>query len=522
MSRLFAVLLLAAFPRSAAPQTPPPGSAASERPTLVVLIAVDQLRADYFERFGAEFTGGLARLAREGAFFTAANLDYALAETAPGHATMLSGRFPRSHGIYRNPEGVQDAQYPLLGGGDGVSPFRFRGSTLFDWMRATDPRSRALSVSRKDRSAILMVGRAPQHAYWYARGRFTTSTYYRDTLPAWVADFNARRIPQGMAGRAWELLRREGAYPEPDSAAENWGRDVRFPHYLPVDADVAADSFIRYPWIDDLTLRFALEGARALELGAGPQTDLLAISLSGTDYVGHRYGPFSREAHDQVLRVDALLGAFLDSLFTFLDPGRVLIALTADHGVLPAAPLADPHSHTRHVDLRPLAASYQQRLRARGMAAGALQIDFGMVFADAAAFHAAGIDRDSVARSITSELRAVSGILRADVRSDLGAADTVRDEIARKWLHTLPPDAAVVAVATLEPNRFWPTADWVNHGTPHAYDTHVPMVFWGVPFASGRYGEPVRMTDIAPTLAMALGLQPTEPVDGRALRWAFR
>ena len=445
-------------------------------PVLILSLAISQVVAQTPQGGRGQAGGRGAPLGAPQAAPTHANLDYALAETAPGHATMLSGRFPRSHGIYRNPEGVQDAQYPLLGGGDGVSPFRFRGSTLFDWMRASDPRSRALSVSRKDRSAILMVGRAPQHAYWYTGGRFTTSTYYRDTLPTWVAAFNARRSPQGMAGRAWELLRAESTYAEPDSAAENWGRDIRFPHRLPDDADVAADSFIRYPWIDELTLRFALEGTRALELGAGPQTDLLAISLSGTDYVGHRYGPFSREAHDQVLRVDAALGAFLDSLFAFRDPGRVLIALTADHGVLPAAPQADPHSHTRHVDLRPLVASHAQRLRARGIAAGALQIDFGMVFADAAAFRAAGIDRDSVARSITSELRGVSGILRVDLRSDLGTADTLRDDIARKWLHTLPPDATVVAVATLEPNRFWPTADWVNHGTPHAYDTHVPLV----------------------------------------------
>src|SRR5688572_14288399 len=165
--------------------------AAPPPPTLVVLIVVDQFPMQYFERFGPELTGGLARLYRNGAVMTNAHHEHAMTETAPGHAAMMSARYPRSTGIIANSLGVADPASPLLGGnGEASSPYRFRGSTLYDWIRARTPRSRALSVSRKARSAILPVGRAPAEVFWYASdGRFTTSTWYSDTLPTWVNDF---------------------------------------------------------------------------------------------------------------------------------------------------------------------------------------------------------------------------------------------------------------------------------------------------------------------------------------------
>ena len=190
MRRLLLSIPFATACATAAPtlgaQQPPPAArrlppAPADIPTLVVFITADQLRADYLDRFGAQLTGGLARLARGGALFTNAFQDHATTETAPGHASTLSGRHPRSTGIVRNTAGVQDPQAPLINGapGPGASPFRFRGSTLIDWLRVKDPRCRALSVSRKDRGAILPLGRAKQEVYWYAadEGRFTTSMY---------------------------------------------------------------------------------------------------------------------------------------------------------------------------------------------------------------------------------------------------------------------------------------------------------------------------------------------------------
>jgi hypothetical protein len=516
--RVWLVLTLLAFPAAGAAQ-----ERARERPTLVVLIAVDQLRPDYFERYATNLMGGLARLLREGAYFTESELDHATTETAPGHSSMLSGRFPRSHGILRNPAGVQDPRFPTLGDPAGASPFRFRGSTLLDWIRLADPRSRALSVSRKDRGAILPIGRSPEDVYWYVRGGFTTSTYYRDTLPNWVRRFNERRLSQRTAGRVWDLLLPPSAYAERDSIPqENWGRDVSFPHRSPLDSAVAADSVIRYPWMDEITLAFALEGVRALGVGSGPPTDLLSVSLSATDYIGHRYGPFSREAHDQFVRLDRLLGAFLDSLFTLRDPARTVLVLTADHGVTPSDASVDPRELEQRVDLRPTLFRFRRLLAARGADSLAIDIDYGMLMVNAPALAAAGVDPDSIVQAFLAEARQHPGVLRADDVHSLARADTVADPIARRWLHSLPPDAPIAAVVTVRPNRFWVAADWANHGTPHDYDARVPILFWGAPFTPGRFGGRARVVDIAPTLAEVLGITPTEALDGRVLREILR
>ncbi|MGH7700399.1 MAG: alkaline phosphatase family protein, partial [Gemmatimonadales bacterium] len=293
---------------------PPP--AAPPKPRLVVMITVDQLRPDYLARWRGEFTGGLARLLGQGAVFTDAYQDHAITETAPGHSTVLSGRWPAHTGIASNAAGVLDSTAPLIGvAGPGASPHRFRGTALFDWLQAADARARALSVSRKDRGAILPVGRAREHVYWYQGGFFTTSAYYRDSLPRWVRAFNGRRIPFKAAGTAWTTLLPDSLYPEPDDQPwENRGQGNTFPHALPADSAAAAWTFAGTPAMDSLTLAFALAGVEALELGRRGATDLVAISLSATDAVGHTFGPHSREVHDMVLRLDRYLGWFLDRL----------------------------------------------------------------------------------------------------------------------------------------------------------------------------------------------------------------
>jgi len=171
-------VVLALVPAVLGAQANPP-----QAPSLVVFITVDQMRPDYFSRFESQLTGGLARLYRGGAFYTNAFQDHAITETAPGHASTMSGRFPRSTGIVQNTAGVEDPRSPVIGGGGpGASPARFRGTTLIDWMQKKDSRSRALSVSRKDRGAILPLGRAKQSVFWYTTtGNFSTSSYYADT-----------------------------------------------------------------------------------------------------------------------------------------------------------------------------------------------------------------------------------------------------------------------------------------------------------------------------------------------------
>jgi hypothetical protein len=489
----------------------------------VVLVTVDQLRSDYLTRYRPQFTGGLDRLLRDGAWFPNAVHDHAVTSTAPGHAAAWSGRYPRRNGIVSNDRGVPDPTARLLDSdGPGASPARLRGAMFFDWLAARDSGARALAVSRKDRGAILSIGRARESVYWFApEGRFTTSTYYADSLPAWVRAFNARRLPERMAGRVWDLERPASAYPEPDSVPfEHGGRDVVFPHVMPADSAGAARALLDWPWMDDVTLAFALAGVEALGLGRGPGMDVLAVSLSATDAIGHRFGPDSREIHDQVLRIDRLLGAFLDSLGQLRDPARIVVAFTSDHGVAPFPELhaARTGAAADHVSLRRQLVATRRALADRGVPAGAFRLESAQLWVDRAAFAAAGVPLDSVVAAFAEQVRAERGVARVDLVRSLAGADTVRDLLARRWLHALPPDMPIELVITLEPHWVWGLERDAQHGTPWEYDARIPVVLYGTPFRAGRFDNPVAAVDLAPTLAAALGLPVPADLDG-VVRW---
>lgn len=506
---LLPLLVVGACAPSAAPPAPE-----RARPALVVFLVVDQLHPDYLERFRPQLTGGLDRLLRGGAYFTNAFQDHAITETAPGHASTMSGRFPRSTGITRNLQGVNGPDYPLLGASDeGASPFRFRGTTLTDWMVAADPATRVLSVSQKDRGAILPIGRSRQEVYWYAsNGTFTTSTWYRDSLPDWVRQFNARRIPQRSAGRVWDLLLPAEAYPEPDSVPlENFGRAFVFPYQLPADSVAAARRLVVFPFMDELVADFALAGVEHLGLGTRAGPDLLAVSFSATDQIGHRYGPESREIHDQLLRLDRTLGRFLDSLFRLRDSTRVILALTADHGTQPIPEL--------HGKLRVSLAQAMDSARAAAAAGGGApdQLDF-----ESGAFFAAGPGAAAASEVFLRVAKRIPGVQRAERFADLAGVDPNRDPIARRWTHMFPADLAPTVVVTLAPGNIWAYPLPSTHGSPHDADAHVPVLFYGPPFRPGRYQTFARVIDMGPTLARVLAVTPLERLDGQVLSAALR
>lgn len=489
------------------------------RPSLVVFITVDQMRADYFPRFASQLTGGLGRLYRGGAVFTNAFQDHAITETAPGHSVTLSGRFPRSTGIVMNTRGVPDSQAVLIGGvGDGASPFRFQGSSLIDWMRIDDWRSRALSVSRKDRGAILPLGRAHQSAFWYTpNGRFTTSTYYADTLPTWVQRFNARKVYSHYAGKLWTPLLPDSAYPEPDSVRyENGGKAYTFPHPFPATPEAVARVLTEYPVMDSVTAQLALAGVNAMNLGRGPQPDLLAVSFSTTDAIGHRYGPDSKELHDQIVRLDRYVGAFIDSLYKIRDSSRIVFALTADHGVAPYPELRAEREHVKaeRVDLRGAIQALNARFR-RAPRDTAVHFEEGIVTLDSAVFASRGMALDSAHALVGESLRKVPGIARVDDRASLTASDTTTDFVARRWLHMLPPTLDFDFVITMDPYAYLSTTGYATHGTPYDYDAHVPVIFYGARVRPGQYTDRALVADMAPTLAAILGVKPTERLDGK-------
>jgi hypothetical protein len=417
---------------------------------------------------------------------------------------------------------VPDPQALSIEGKPSASPFRFRGSVLIDWMRTVDPLSRALSVSAKDRGAILPIGRAKQNAFWYSStGAFTTSNYYADTLPDWVERFNALNLPEKYAGRVWKPLRGEDAYPEPDSAK---GQPAVFPHMLPLDSARAAALLSGFPWMDDVNLQFALAGLDALKLGKNGHTDLLAISLSATDAIGHTYGPDSREVHDQILRLDIALGQFLDSLYKRFPREKIIIALTADHGVtsFPEATAQRPEEAEKYrVNFTPFLTEVRAELVKRGHAANSISLEGGMLMFSPALWAQRALT-DTITQLFATGARRVAGVERVDFVRDLPKGDTIKDPITRRWLHALPPDVRVPVVVTLKDAHVFGNPRSATHGSPRDRDAHVPIIFVGPPFKAGRYNEFVRTVDIAPTLAFVLGVPPTETLDGKVLRSALK
>ncbi len=522
---LTALFTLGALGIQAAGAAPHPGTPARHdgpAPALVVLIAVDQLRADYLDRFASQLTGGLARFRAHGALFTRGLQDHAITETAPGHSTMLSGRDPAHTGIVNNSKGVPDPLAPLLEvkGTVGASPRRFVGTTLYDWMLAADSGARVLSVSRKDRGAILPVGRAKGDVYWYADGLFTTSRYYTDTLPSWVREYNGRQGPRHLAGAVWEPLLPASAYSEPDSMwFENGGSDIAFPHRLSTSADTAIQRLVAFPWMDSLTLDFAITGARQLGLGTRGRPDLLVVSLSTTDAIGHAFGPDSREIHDQVLRLDHWLGAFLDSLGTLVPPERTVIVLTSDHGVRPLPEYLAAVRHVRggRVWLGDVAQGASATLNRRFRTDFEFDFDTGLLSADVAALRARGINVDSLAEVLAAEAARHPGVARVYTPRSLAHA-AATDTHAQRWKRVLPAGYGWLICAVLQDGWVWsPGKQAAEHGSTGDDDVSVPIAFLGPGIHAGLVSTPARTVDIGPTLAAYLGLRPTEAVDGRVL-----
>ncbi|HET9065476.1 MAG TPA: alkaline phosphatase family protein [Gemmatimonadales bacterium] len=508
MSRRFRILALALGLPSAAllsqARTPPV--------QLVVHLAVDQLRADYLTKWESQFTGGFIRLLRGGVFYPAGEQDHAVTQTAPGHASMMSGRWPYRTGIVANDRGVPDADYPLLGStGPGASPARFRGTTLYDWMRATWPAARVLSVSRKDRGAILPVGRAQGSVFWFDRGQFTTSRWYGRTLPDWVTAWNATDPVGQLLGHVWTPLADIHYTEQDDRPFERNGKNNAFPYPLPTDHDLAASEIVNQPVMDSLTLAFAWRGFRAMHLGQEGHPDYLAISLSTTDAIGHRYGPGSLEIHDQVLRLDRQLGWFLDSLASVIPLDHVVISLTADHG---ATPYPESSGGGRF-SLREETAAVRAYARDRWNIDIQVADESGLVLADTAALHARGVPVDSISRALASAIRGRPGVRDVLTPATFRARTDVE---SMRWHRQIPPDVGWLVAVAIEPGWLYSSGPGsTSHGSTNLSDRQVPILIMAPGVPPRRVTRAVGVVDLAPTIARLIGVRPTEPLDGHPL-----
>jgi predicted AlkP superfamily pyrophosphatase or phosphodiesterase len=541
-------------PRAAAAAAQP------KRPRLVLLIAVDQFRYDYLERFGDLFgAGGLRRLLRDGASWAECNYDHVPTETAPGHATMMTGAWPSETGIIANlwfdraegksVENVRDDSVRLLGGGAGEaasSPRNLLASTLGDQLKmATGGRARVVGVSSKNRAAILPAGRMADAAYWYSTltGAFVSSTYYFDRLPDWAAGFNAARPADKLFGAKWERLlpaaeyeRRAGRDDAPwEKAADN--SSYVFPHVMDGGLKGPGPAFygaLDYsPYSNDLVLSFAEAALINEKLGADEETDVLTVSFSANDIVGHRYGPYSHEAMDITLRVDRQIARLLEVVDARVGLSNTVVAFTADHGVAPspeqAVEMGLPGGRVNPADIL---TAVRNRLRARYGKPGDKDTtaDYVQTFSNYQIyFNRAALERDGVgaeeAERVAGEaLLTVPGVARYFTRTQLLAgAVSPSDALARRVLHGYNQKRSGDVVVIQEAYKYISSAaGGATHGTPYAYDTHVPLVIMGGGVAPGRYLNPSTPADIAPTLARILNVEPPSNAVGRVLTEAIK
>jgi predicted AlkP superfamily pyrophosphatase or phosphodiesterase len=537
-----------------------PAAVQTKRPRLVLLIVVDQFRYDYLERFGDLFgAGGLRRLLRDGASWTDCNYDHVPTETAPGHATMLTGAWPSETGIISNlwfdrvegkpVENVRDDSVRLLGGGVGetaASPRNLLASTLGDQLKmATAGRARVVGVSSKNRAAILPAGRMADAAYWYSTqtGAFVSSTYYFDKLPDWAAGFDAAKPADKFFGAKWERLlpaaeyeRRAGA----DDAPWEKGTDRRstvFPHVIDGGLKEPGPAFyddLDYsPYANDLVLSFAEAALVNEHLGADEDTDVLTVSFSANDIVGHRYGPYSQEVMDMALRVDRQIARLLEIVDARVGLANTVVAFTADHGVAPSP----EHSIEMglpggRVKVSDVLTAVRNRLRARFGKPGERDTtaDYvqtfsnGQVYLNRAALERDGVSSEEAERVAGEAALTVPGISRYFTRTQLVSGSIpLGDAVARRVLHGFNAKRSGDVVVIQEAFKY--LSDYVSvatHGAPYGYDTHVPLVIMGGGLAPGRYLNAATPADLAPTLARALNVEPPSNATGRVLAEAFK
>jgi hypothetical protein len=590
-SRAYLLLPLAALLAVAAAALPPADQPAPEppRPKLAVLVVFDQMRGDFPGRWRALFgLDGFRRLEDGGAWFLNCHYPYATTTTGPGHASILTGCSGARHGIVNNEwwdardaaqlycatepryervppasadpflrdEGTLLTGLPLARKKkpEGGSPGRMLSPTVADSLKqATAGRGRVIGLSLKDRAAILPAGHHPDGSYWFdtASGSFVTSTYYRDRLPAWVAGFNQERPADRWFGHDWARLRTDLDYElfsGPDDApGEGTGvfpKNVpylgrTFPHPMTGGLKKPGRDFYEAvthsPYGNDLLLEFAKRAVVAERLGRHDTPDLLTVSFSSNDLLGHIYGPDSQEVLDVTLRSDLIVRDLLEFLDQQVGVGEYVVVLTADHGI---CPLPEQESRRGHPNA--------QRVPAPKLLAGAdafLNETFGKPGGDAKARwleHFAipwaylnrrvvaerGRTPEEVAAALAGWLAQQPGVARAYTRQQLESPAPADDPLfgpMRKSYHPLRSgDVGVVLEPYCLPGSGTGLDTGTTHGSPYEYDTHVPLLVFGTGVRADWRTDPVTPQSAAAIIARALGVPPPRDAEAPVPPGLFR
>ncbi|OFA01826.1 alkaline phosphatase family protein [Duganella sp. HH101] len=531
---------------------PAASAAAAAQPKLVVVLVVDGLPNEQLLRYRDQFgQGGLRRMLDQGASFSNAHQAHGITVTAIGHSAVLTGAYPYVHGVIGNNwidpitrksvYCTEDTNYTYIGeetkSSDGTAPTRLKVDTLGDQLRyATGSRSKVVTVSGKDRGAILLAGKTgTAYMYMDKSGNFASSTFYMKAHPGWVQQYQAGKPQDRYYGKSWTALLPDAAYAgdaNPDLNQVKAGAHNRLPYsYYSESGEIDAgyyNSLKTGPFLDQLTLDFARAAVDGENLGRNPAgvPDLLGVSLSAHDYVNHAFGPESKLSHDHLQRLDRMLADFFSHLDKKVGMDNVLVVLTADHGF----PNTPEFAQTQHIDAQridgdKLMAALDQHLSEKFGGAKLLSAwSLPNIHLDYAQIDKSGLKREEVETAAARYLLAQNGIVEAYTRTQLesGAANTTRIAtlMRRAWNREASGDLMVVT----KPYWYFGTGtSGTSHGSPYAYDTNVPLMIMGKRWIKpGAYGQYAEVVDIAPTLAHLLQVRPPSGAEGRVLTETLR
>jgi hypothetical protein len=479
------------------------------KPKLVLAITIDQFRYDYLTRFRSEYHGGLDRLLTKGAVFTNARYEHFPTVTAVGHSTIMSGATPSVSGIISNEwfdrgenrtvSSVFDDQTKLLGGkpGPGSSPARLLVSTVGDELKiANKSKSKVIGISLKDRSAILPAGHMANGCYWFdnTTGNFVSSTYYFEDLPGWVKDFNSGRNADRFQGM-------------------QFGKKV-----MPAAGEKLYQAIVPTPFGNELMESFIERAIAAEQLGQHEAPDVLAVSFSSNDYVGHDLGPDSDEMHEITVYADKLLDKFFAYVDRSVGLDNVIVVLTADHGVAPVPEVNIERKmpggrisvqYVKEKVQAGLARKYGAGKWIVGNADLALYLNIDLMAEK-------NLDRAEVNKTAEQICLAIPHVFRVYTREEIQSGRVLGDSVDRRVLNSYYARRSPDIEMLLEP--YWMSAETgTTHGTTFGYDTHVPVIFMGPGVKAGRYYASVAVNDIATTLATMLDVEIPSGSVGRVL-----
>lgn len=496
----------------------------SSEPRLVLVIVVDQFRQDYTTRFRSEFTGGLKQMLSGGAVFVDAHQDHAPTVTAPGHTTVLTGSVPATSGIIGNEwfdrelghtvTSVEDASTPLLDdpSATGASPHNLIVTSVGDELRiAHASTSHVVSLSMKDRAAILMGGRMADAAYWFDPriGGFVTSSWYRSQLPDWIARFNAQHLPQQSLGKSWRSTLHPGAAPFVQ---------------LPTAASAAFyAAWSATPFSSEVLETLAAATLREEKLGQHATPDLLAVSFSANDALGHHVGPDAPEVEEMSVQTDRIIGNLIHAAEQQVG-GRqnLLVVFTADHGVAPV-----PENNIarklpgQRFDLAKLRDRVSSGLRARFGDGDWILFDEGLsVYLNRSLIAQHHLQQSAVEDEAARSLADFPGVARVYTRHEFlehhAFESRLDDYMARGFFASRSGDLFIL----MQP-YFIEATTGTSHGSPYNYDSHVPLIFYGWRIHPGVFAERTGISDVAPTLASILHIETPSGSIGHVLPQVF-